>query len=60
MMVPIRGGEFRSGMGSVLSGLMVCMKILSPERAVLAPSLGRGQGLPSSRGLGKFKACQPK
>jgi hypothetical protein len=26
MIVPIRCGEFRNGMGSVLSGLMVCMK----------------------------------
>jgi hypothetical protein len=26
MIVPIRGGEFRNGIGSVLSGLMVCMK----------------------------------
>jgi hypothetical protein len=26
MIVPIRGEEFRNGMGSVLSGLMVCMK----------------------------------
>jgi hypothetical protein len=50
MMVPIRGGEVRSGMGSVLSGLMVCIKWI-PERVRRcdgAPCLGRGQGFVSS------------
>jgi hypothetical protein len=32
MMVPIRGGECRNGMGSVLSGRMLCMDELSPPR----------------------------
>jgi hypothetical protein len=39
MMVPIRGGDDRNGMGSVLSGLMVCMKILSPNAPCWRPAL---------------------
>ena len=52
MMMPIPGGELRNGIGSVLSGRMLFMKICSPGEIchrMMAPAVGRGPDPASSK-----------
>lgn len=53
MMVPIRCGSARSGIGSVVSGRMLFIKIYPPRtcRPLAAPALGRSTGPASSKGI---------